>query len=328
MCFLPRPMRIAVLGEGNSGKSLLINYLLKHQVLPSGGFSGDSTELLIRYAGEPSVNAVNAEGGRNRLTSKAFGRLIKPDTRSGPVTTGFIYDSGISDKGGSRLPERSVDLVLPARSKAHAHSRLIEVGLPLAFLKRVELIEVRAFPGKAANASSRAFASVDATVWCTLATQAWKETEILAWKSIPQFHRKSALMLVTYKDAIRNEKDETKILARLRHAASSLFNGIVLVSLRDAVQSLLSPGADAVRHLRSDSNIEAAEKALIAMIGSWQVRRLRRASRILQRVASIVSNFPPDRDRTLAAQLLARLGRLANTFLTATPLVSLSNKAA
>lgn len=325
---LKRPLRVAVLGEENSGKSLLINYLLRHQVLPSGGFSGESTELLIHYASEPSVHSISTDGSRNRLTSKAFGRLVKPEIRRAAVTQGFIYDAS-SNKRQTHRSEDPGDLIFSKRKKSQTTPRLIEVGLPLSFLKRIELVEVRAFPEEmAASPSSRAFRRVDATIWCTLATQAWKETEILAWKRIPLIHRKSALMLVTYKDAIRRGKDEAKILARLHHATAPYFDDVVLVSLRDAVQSLLNGDAETAKRFRAGSNIETAETALAKMIGDWQIQRLRKVSRILRMAAAKVAGLAQGRDMIAVLDIAARLDRLASEFLDVPPLASLSNRAA
>ena len=326
---LVRPMRIAVLGEQNSGKSLLINYLLKHQILPSGSFSGERTELLIRYASEPSVNAVSADGSRIRLTSKAFGRLVKPEMRNASISSSVIYDAWVPDKRQSALLEGASGFVLETRKKSPPPPRLIEVGLPLGFLKRMELVEVRAFPdGKATSPSRRVFRGVDSTIWCTLATQAWKETEILTLKSVPPVHRKSSLMLVTYKDAIRNAKDEAKILTRLRHSTKSLFNDVVLVSLRDAVQSLLDRDKETADRFRLVSNIEGAENALIAMMLEWRVRRLHKASRIIRRAALLIANSAHGRDMARAREIAVRLDRLANEFLKVSPRISLSNRAA
>ncbi len=329
VAILARPMRIAVLGEQNSGKSLLINYLLKHQILPSGSFSGESTELLIRYASEPSVNAVSADGSHIRLTSKAFGRLVKPEMRNTSITSGVIYDAWHPDKRQSALLGSASGLVLETRKKPLPPPRLIEVGLPLGFLKRIELVEVRAFPdGKATSPSRRVFRGVDSTIWCTLATQAWKETEILTLKSVPAAHRKSSLMLVTYKDAIRSAKDEAKILARLRHSTKSLFNDVVLVSLRDAVQSLLDRDKETAERFRSGSNIEGAENALIAMMMEWRIRRLHKASRIIHRAAVTVASSAYGRDMARAREIAVRLDRLATEFLKVSPRISLSNRAA
>jgi hypothetical protein len=312
---LRKPLRLGVLGEGNSGKSLLINYLLRHQILPAGGFAGESTEILIRHAPEPSVFSVGADGSRNRLTSKAFGRLVKPKARPLSVPA-VIYDAA------SGAGAKAASAIFPTPKRAGV-SRLIEVGLPIERLKDLEIVEVRAFPdAQAGGPVRRAFRDIGLIVWCTLATQAWKETEVTAWNRVPLLHRKGALMMVTYKDAIRQARDEAKILARLRQAGASLFDDVALVSLRDAVQSLVSD--DNVERLRADSNIDAAEAALEAVIRNWRFRRLQKAGRILKRIAMRLGAAASGRQAVPIRELAVRLERLAAEFRHASPSVSLA----
>ena len=322
-----RPIRIAVMGEENSGKSLLINYLLKHQVLPSGAFAGENTQLLIRYAPEASVHAVSADGSRNRLTSKGFGRLVKPEMRPANPNAGVIYDATRSQ----RAPQAALiaaGLSGGARQQP-APMKLIEVGLPLGFLRRVEIIEVRSFPiGPVSAASHRAFSQVDLAIWCTLATQAWKETEVAAWKRIPPGRRKLALMLVTYKDAIRRAADETRITARLRQATCGLFDDVVILSLHQALQSLLTSDEEAARALHHKSNVESAEKAITGMIEARQRQRLQKAGRLLQRLAEKLEGPQSRASGDRARHLAERLGLLAGDFLNASPSISLTERAA
>ena len=322
-----RPIRIAVMGEENSGKSLLINYLLKHQVLPSGTFAGENTQLLIRHALEASVHAVGADGSRNRLTSKAFGRLVKPDTGAAKPNPGVIYDATRPQR--SSYASMMAGLSGGPPSAQQTPMKLIEVGLPLGFLRRVEIIEVRAFPtGRAGAASNRAFAQVDLAIWCTLATQAWKETEVAAWKRIPPGRRKLALLLVTYKDAIRRAEDEIRIAARLRQATAGLFNDVAIVSLQEALQSLLASDEGIALALRRKSNVESAENTIASMIEGWQRRRFQKAGRLLQRIAGNVGGPEGWMAGSKAPQLAERLALLAAEFLNASPSISMTERAA
>jgi hypothetical protein len=323
-----RPIRIAVMGEENSGKSLLINYLLKHQVLPSGSFAGENTQLLIRHAPEASVHAVSADGARNRLTSKAFGRLVKPDMRGPDPNAGVIYDATRPQRSAAYASLIAAGLSGGRPGTPQAPMKLIEVGLPLSFLRRVEIIEVRSYPAGQASAASKAFGQVDVAIWCTLATQAWKETEVAAWKRIPPGRRKLALMFVTYRDAIRRAADETRITARLRQATTGLFDDVVILSLQNALQSLLAADEDTARALHHKSNVDAAEKAIAGMIEVWQWRRLQKAGRLLGRLAERLGGQDGAAAGGRTTHISQRLGALAADFLNASPSISLTEKAA
>jgi hypothetical protein len=291
-------------------------------VLPSGSFAGDSTELLIRYGPEASVHAVRPDGSRNRLTSKAFGRLVKPEMHAPASSPQVIYDARRAETPA--IPAFAGGLVGAQAKTPQPPMRLIEVCLPVDVLRRLELIEVRAFPeGRPSSPSAEAFRNVDLAVWCTLATQAWKETELAAWKRIPPGRRRRALMLVTYRDTIRREADEAKIMARLLHSSAALFSGVVILSLRDALQSLLSGDAEAAALLRAKSNIDAAEAAISALAEDRQRQRFRRASRLLARLVQRIGRKDPK-----AAVLSQRLSALSEEFLKASPSLFLTERAA
>jgi len=76
---------------------------------------------------------------------------------------------------------------------------------------------------------------VDAVVWCTVSTQAWKESESIAWSHLPARLRGRGLLVSTHVDLLHDVRDAEKVLTRLRSAAGPLFRDIVLVSTVDAL---------------------------------------------------------------------------------------------
>lgn len=326
---LARPVRMAVLGEENSGKSLFLNYLLKHQILPASRFSPDDTEILVRYAPEPSVCVISAEGHRARQTSRAFGTLSKADVRPKPRASSIIYQSSASGSAACGGADTAIMFAKPKATKPP--SRLIEVGLPIELLKQLEMIEVRSIPGsKSVTPASTAFRQVDIAIWCTLATQAWKETEARSWRRIPAARRQSALMLVTYKDAIRNREDEIKILERLYRATSTLFDDIQLVSLKDAVASLLERDEGHAKELKATSNIDAVQRALLHRVQELKVRRMRKASKLLRISAAMLETSKEYRasQEQKIRSISGRLNKLADMLNEAAPSVSMEVEAA
>jgi GTPase SAR1 family protein len=328
---LARPVRIAVLGEENSGKSLFLNYLLRHQILPTSSFSPDDTEILVRYAAEPSVYVVNKDGHRARLTSRAFGALSKAEARQKPQSSNIIYQASNISAGDSGYGNADTGMMFARPRNAKPPSRLIDVGLPIEMLKHVEMIEVRTIPeSKSMTPAAIAYRQVDISIWCTLATQAWKETEAMSWRRVPPVRRQSALMLVTYKDAINDRQDEIKILERLYRATPSLFSDIQLVSFKDAVASLLENEEERAHKLRDASNIEGVERSLVTMVEARKAHRLRKASRLLRIIAANLSsveerNAGRDQKRRAVAE---RLDQIADMLPDIAPSVSLQVEAA
>ena len=280
---LSRPIRLAVFGEDRAGKSSLINFLLKRQALPSGGLAGQAAYLLVHYASEPVMYAVGQDGSKTRLTSKAVTRIATPEPDAPAPIANVIYSATDNATPASQPPAPRLG---SARSGHAEAGKLIELGLPHDLLRSVEMIEARTFPADGASpAIAKVFRAVDIAIWCTLATQAWKESERAEWTNIPAGRRRNALLLVTYKDAIRNQNDEMKILTRLRHNTARLFSDVVLISLRDALNSEAGMDEDAANALRARSNGEAVETAVSALAHHWHQQRLRRAARQLQLIA-------------------------------------------
>jgi hypothetical protein len=135
-------------------------------------------------------------------------------------------------------------------------------------------------------------------------------------------------MLVTYKDAIRRAADEVRITARLRQATAGMFNDVVILSLHEALKSLLASDEEAALALRHKSNVEAAENAITGMIEEWQRQRLQKAARLLYRLAASLADLEAGAGGGRTAQLSERLGVLAAEFLNASPSISLAEKAA
>jgi hypothetical protein len=59
---LVRPLRLAVLGEGNSGKSSLANLLLGNAIIPTFQLPNTRIPTLLRFAASPAIGAMMADG--------------------------------------------------------------------------------------------------------------------------------------------------------------------------------------------------------------------------------------------------------------------------
>ena len=76
---------------------------------------------------------------------------------------------------------------------------------------------------------------IDAILWCTVSTQAWKESERSAWSLLPARLRARGLLVSTDSDLLHGARDAEKLLGRLRSEAGSWFRDITLMS---SVQAL------------------------------------------------------------------------------------------
>lgn len=74
-------------------------------------------------------------------------------------------------------------------------------------------------------------------LWCSSATQAWRETERSAWLSLPERLRKHSLLIVTRADKLVAEGDRDKVQRRLARETTGLFRDRVFMATPDAVKA-------------------------------------------------------------------------------------------
>ncbi|MEM9498377.1 MAG: dynamin family protein [Pseudomonadota bacterium] len=78
---------------------------------------------------------------------------------------------------------------------------------------------------------------VDSVIWCTHATQAWRQSESSVWDDVREQTNGNNLLVVTQFDKIREESDRRRLLARLEKETRGLFKGVFPVALIEAIRA-------------------------------------------------------------------------------------------
>jgi hypothetical protein len=236
---LGRPLRLAICGEFNSGKSTLSNLLAGIESLPTAVTSNTLIPTLLRYADRPQVWAVDESGHRQRL------------------------------RGNRRVPRESIFRV--------------DVGLPSPRLQAMQILDLPGFvTSRSGPVVDIAAHHVDATIWCTVSTQAWKESERWARSMLPPRLQARGLLVATHGDLL-HDLDRQKLMARLHDEVGSSVTSIVLLSTLEAI------GVMRAVH-RSDAawvacGAEALETALAVLLTSVREQRAASALSVTGRIA-------------------------------------------
>jgi hypothetical protein len=251
---LGRPLRVAIVGEFNSGKSSLANLLVGIESLPTAPVQTTRIPTLLYQARKAQIWGLHADGTRQVLRA---GR-----------------------------PQFAQSIVR------------LEVGLPSPRLRGVQFLDLPGLADARSNMSPKdlPLRHVDAVLWCTVSTQAWKESERKAWEQFPPRLRRRGLLVTTHCDLLRSTIDRERLLSRLRLEAGPVFNGIVLISNSEALAAVRGEHGGSVAEVWGASGGRALDTLLDELLETVRKRRNEAALNVICRIA----------DHTLARLSLPR----------------------
>ncbi|MCG7520040.1 dynamin family protein [Ruegeria sp. Ofav3-42] len=115
-------------------------------------------------------------------------------------------------------------------------AQFVRIFLESDILEAVDLIDTPGIsdPKISTDVWRRAVGQANGVLWCTHATQAWRETERATWVALPERLQHNSLLLITRADTL-GPKDRQKVLRRVNREAGHLFNRSILFSARDAI---------------------------------------------------------------------------------------------
>lgn len=115
----------------------------------------------------------------------------------------------------------------------------IRIFMKSDILRYCDLIDMPGIsdPSMSSEVWERMAHLADAVLWCTHATQAWRQSESGVWSTFPQEMRRNSLLLITRFDKILGENDRAKVLKRVKQETEGLFAEVYPVSLLQAMRA-------------------------------------------------------------------------------------------
>ncbi len=81
------------------------------------------------------------------------------------------------------------------------------------------------------------FDEVDSVIWCTHATQAWRQSEAATWEELSARTNGHNLLVITQFDKITSDRDRMRLLSRVGKETEGQFDAIFPLALLDATEA-------------------------------------------------------------------------------------------
>jgi len=116
-------------------------------------------------------------------------------------------------------------------------TRMIRLFNPSDTLEICDLIDMPGIsdPSMSSDVWMSVMDEVDCVVWCTQATQAWRQSEAATWEQIADRTNGQNILLLTQVDKFHSERDLERVMTRLHKETEGLFQNVFPISLTQAI---------------------------------------------------------------------------------------------
>ncbi len=117
-----------------------------------------------------------------------------------------------------------------------SHIRIFHDAARLAEFDLIDMPGI-SDPNMAADVWQRVIHHADVVIWCSHATQAWRQSEAAVWSTMPPELYDRSLLLLTRMDKILSDRDRMRVIKRVQSETKGLFRKVLPVSLIKALEA-------------------------------------------------------------------------------------------
>ena len=241
-----RRPKFALMGEFSAGKSTLLNFILGDDYCPTKITATHLPAIWLTNADEPSdALAISVDRSRKQIENP----------------------------------------ILDAEQLAGLALLCIKLNRP--GLSQFDIIDTPGISDPSLLTDNLALVAgyCDFVLWCTHATQAWRQSEHAAWSRLPKRLRKNSILVVTRTDKLNSENDVLRVKRRLFKETKGLFRAIVMLSTPQAAMAHRNPGHPDHDRLWVTSGGEAF---VAAMSKSLLNVRQRRETKLMEKISTML----------------------------------------
>ncbi|MEJ6388026.1 hypothetical protein [Gymnodinialimonas ulvae] len=174
--------------------------------------------------------------GKSTLANLLLGRTQSPVRVTATQMPPLWYTFG--DAAPLRILDDDTEEALPedaAHSVPVEGTKAVKVASDAAILARFDLFDMpgSSDPNMAPDTWDRLMPQVDIAIWCTPATQAWRQSEAALWDAMPAALQHRSMLLLTRIDKV-STTDRKRVLQRVRSETADQFRHVLPVALLSA----------------------------------------------------------------------------------------------
>ena len=181
--------------------------------------------------------------GKSTLANVLLGRASSPVRVTATQVPPIWYTFGDGDpvvvdsEGG----ESEISLAEVATVPVEG-TQFVRVFLDAPVLERLDFIDMpgSSDPNMSPDIWNAILPQADAVIWCTPATQAWRQSEAAIWDEIDPDVQERSVLLVTRIDKVLSDADRARLMKRMRRETAGTFRDIFAVDLLSAARDLES----------------------------------------------------------------------------------------
>ncbi|WP_319826035.1 dynamin family protein [Thalassovita sp.] len=157
-------------------------------------------------------------------------------TRLPPVWTSLGADAAfVVAHDGTETPIEIEEISRVSLEKA----RLIRLHKQNDILELCDLIDMPGVsdPNMPAHVWLPLLQEIDIVIWCTQASQAWRQSEAAIWDRAREAMTGKSILLITQIDKLKTERDRNRVIQRVTRETKGLFHEVFPISTLQAMQS-------------------------------------------------------------------------------------------
>ncbi|WP_375688551.1 dynamin family protein [Pseudooceanicola sp. LIPI14-2-Ac024] len=228
------------------------------------GVARDTSRMKVAEPRKPRIALMGEfSAGKSTLANLLLERDVSPVKVTATQMPPIWYAKGTPRASVVQRNGKEFPITLDGLGAVSlANTMAIRVFLEAEVLDFCDLIDMpgTSDPNMVHDAWEGILAQAEGVVWCTSATQAWRQSEAAIWEQMPPELWDKSLLLVTRMDKLVTERDRARVVSRVRREAGEFFRGVYPISLTEAFAA--RDDDDLLRH----SGTEAFVDALIALV--------------------------------------------------------------